>query len=118
MRTDFAANGERSCSVSAAAHAPGSGAGKLRAPVRELGAHGRVALLDAAHAPRAVARVARPCAIFEHDGPLVGYRGDGLPAVFGAPIELDDHADRALAAAREMLEVRLARFNAGCASRA
>ena len=50
-------------------------------------------------------------AIFEHDGTLVGYRGDGLLAVFGAPIALEDHADRALATAREMLEVRLPRFN-------
>ena len=50
-------------------------------------------------------------AIFAHDGTLVGYRGDGLLAVFGAPIALADHADRALAAAREMLEVRLPRFN-------
>jgi adenylate cyclase len=50
-------------------------------------------------------------AIFEHDGTLVGYQGDGLLAVFGAPIPLDDHADRALAAARQMLDVRLPRFN-------
>src|SRR5262245_5606936 len=50
-------------------------------------------------------------AIFAQDGTLVGYRGDGLLAVFGAPIALDDHADRALASAREMLEVRLPRFN-------
>ena len=50
-------------------------------------------------------------AIFGQDGTLVGYRGDGLLAVFGAPIAHDDHADRALAAAREMLEVRLPRFN-------
>jgi len=50
-------------------------------------------------------------AIFGHDGTLVGYRGDGLLAVFGAPIALEDHADRALAAAREMFEVRLPRFN-------
>jgi hypothetical protein len=50
-------------------------------------------------------------AIFGQDGTLVGYRGDGLLAVFGAPITQDDHADRALAAAREMLEVRLPRFN-------
>jgi class 3 adenylate cyclase len=50
-------------------------------------------------------------AIFEHGGTLVGYRGDGLLAVFGAPIPLDDHADRSLAAAREMLGVRLPRFN-------
>jgi adenylate cyclase len=50
-------------------------------------------------------------AIFHHGGTLVGYLGDGLLAVFGAPIPLDDHADRALAAAREMLAVRLPRFN-------
>jgi adenylate cyclase len=50
-------------------------------------------------------------AIFAQDGTLVGYRGDGLLAVFGAPLALEDHADRALAAAREMLEVRLPRFN-------
>jgi adenylate cyclase len=50
-------------------------------------------------------------AIFEHEGTLVGYRGDGILAVFGAPIEIDDHADRALAAAREMLDLRLPRFN-------
>jgi adenylate cyclase len=50
-------------------------------------------------------------AIFEHGGTLVGYRGDGVLAVFGAPIPFDDHADRALAAAREMLEARLPRFN-------
>jgi adenylate cyclase len=50
-------------------------------------------------------------AIFDHGGTLVGYRGDGLFAVFGAPIPLDDHADRALVAAREMLAARLPRFN-------
>src|SRR5262245_52894721 len=50
-------------------------------------------------------------AMFDHGGSLVGYRGDGLLAVFGAPIPLDDHADRALAAAREMLAARLPRFN-------
>jgi adenylate cyclase len=50
-------------------------------------------------------------AIFDHGGTLVGYRGDGLLAVFGAPLPLEDHADRALAAAREMLEIRLPRFN-------
>jgi adenylate cyclase len=50
-------------------------------------------------------------AIFEQGGTLVGYRGDGLLVVFGAPIPMDDHADRSLAAAREMLDVRLPRFN-------
>ena len=50
-------------------------------------------------------------AILEHGGTLVAYRGDGFLAVFGAPIEVEDHADRALASAREMLDVRLPRFN-------
>jgi adenylate cyclase len=36
--------------------------------------------------------------------------GDGIMAVFGAPLEYEDHADRALAAAQEMLE-RLSDFN-------
>jgi adenylate cyclase len=50
-------------------------------------------------------------AIFENEGTVVGYRGDGILAVFGAPIPFDDHADRSLAAAREMLTVRMPRFN-------
>ena len=49
-------------------------------------------------------------AILDHDGTLVAYMGDGIMAVFGAPIASDDHADKALGAAREMLE-RLERFN-------
>jgi adenylate cyclase len=51
-------------------------------------------------------------AILDHGGTLVAYMGDGIFAVFGAPLELPDHADRALATAREMLDVRLPRFNA------
>jgi adenylate cyclase len=50
-------------------------------------------------------------AIFAQGGTLVSYNGDGVLAVFGAPIEVEDHADRALTAAREMLEARLPRFN-------
>jgi class 3 adenylate cyclase len=50
-------------------------------------------------------------AILVHGGTLVAYRGDGFLAVFGAPLELEDHADRALATAREMVDVRLPRFN-------
>jgi adenylate cyclase len=51
-------------------------------------------------------------AILGQGGTLVSYMGDGIYALFGAPIEQEDHADRALAAAREMVEVRLPRFNA------
>jgi adenylate cyclase len=50
-------------------------------------------------------------AILDHGGTLVAYMGDGIMAVFGAPIESNDHADRALAAAREMLGKRLDVFN-------
>ena len=50
-------------------------------------------------------------AILDHGGTLVAYMGDGIMAVFGAPIEQPDHADRGLAAAREMLGPRLANFN-------
>jgi adenylate cyclase len=50
-------------------------------------------------------------AILDHGGTLVAYMGDGIMAVFGAPIEQPDHADRALAAAREMLGPRLEVFN-------
>ena len=49
-------------------------------------------------------------AILDNGGTLVAYMGDGIMAVFGAPIEQRDHADRALAAAREMLK-RLEGFN-------
>ena len=50
-------------------------------------------------------------AILDHGGTLVSYSGDGIMAVFGAPVEQDDHADRALAATREILDQRLPRFN-------
>jgi adenylate cyclase len=49
--------------------------------------------------------------ILAHGGTLVTFMGDGIMAVFGAPIEADDHADRALAAAREMAGPALDEFN-------
>ena len=50
-------------------------------------------------------------AILGHGGTLISYLGDGFMAVFGAPIPQEDHADRAIAAAREILAERLPRFN-------
>ena len=49
-------------------------------------------------------------AILDAGGTLVSYEGDGIMAVFGAPIEQQDHADRAVAASREMLLIRLPRL--------
>jgi adenylate cyclase len=51
-------------------------------------------------------------AVLAHGGTLIGYRGDGLAALFGAPVAQADHADRALAAALDMTGPRLAAVNA------
>ena len=50
-------------------------------------------------------------AVLDHGGTVVDYLGDGLMAAFGAPIETVDHADRAIAAARDMAYERLDDFN-------
>jgi adenylate cyclase len=49
--------------------------------------------------------------ILRHGGTLVAFMGDGIMAVFGAPIPLNDHADRAYAAACEMAGPALEEFN-------
>jgi adenylate cyclase len=51
-------------------------------------------------------------AVFAHGGTVVSYQGDGVLAVFGAPLPQPDHAARALAAARAILDDALPRFNA------
>jgi adenylate cyclase len=50
-------------------------------------------------------------AVFDHGGTVVSYQGDGVMAVFGAPIEQPDHARRALDAARQIAGDGLPRFN-------
>ncbi len=50
--------------------------------------------------------------IMAHGGTIIAYLGDGLMAAFGAPIEQPDHADRALAAARELVGTTLPALNA------
>jgi adenylate cyclase len=49
--------------------------------------------------------------ILDNGGTLVAYMGDGIMAVFGAPIEQEDHADRALRTARHMTGPALQEFN-------
>jgi adenylate cyclase len=49
--------------------------------------------------------------IMGHGGTIIAYLGDGLMAAFGAPIEQDDHADRALRASRELVAERLPALN-------
>ncbi|HEV2812601.1 MAG TPA: adenylate/guanylate cyclase domain-containing protein [Solirubrobacteraceae bacterium] len=50
-------------------------------------------------------------AILANDGTVVSYLGDGIMAVFGSPVERESHAIQALAAAEELLAVRLPRLN-------
>jgi adenylate cyclase len=49
--------------------------------------------------------------ILDHGGTLVSYMGDGIMAVFGAPLEHEHHADLAVAAAQAMVVDALAEVN-------
>lgn len=49
-----------------------------------------------------------------HGGTVFQLLGDGLLAVFGAPVHLLDHADRAVAASAEMLDAVAAELGDSC----
>jgi class 3 adenylate cyclase len=49
--------------------------------------------------------------IMAHGGTIIAYLGDGIMAAFGAPLEQPDHAERALAAARDLVSETLPSLN-------
>ena len=54
-------------------------------------------------------------AILDHGGTVVSYMGDGIMAVFGAPLEQEDHRDRAVAAAERWPWTGSTASTSGCA---
>lgn len=93
------------------------GGEELDATVLFCDLRGSTPVVEMLSAPEVIAMLDRfltamSDAVLDHGGTVVSYLGDGLMAVFGAPVAQPDHADRALAAAREMLGPRMAAFNA------
>jgi adenylate cyclase len=100
------------------ARADGARLGGVRAEATVLfcDLRGSTALLEKLSPERGIEVVNRYLtemtnAVIAHGGTLAGFRGDGLIALFGAPLEQPDHAARALAAAREMAGPALSRVN-------
>lgn len=56
-------------------------------------------------------------AVLDRGGTVVSYQGDGVMAVFGAPLALADHADRALAASLDLVDNVLPTLNRWASSR-
>ncbi len=56
-------------------------------------------------------------AVHAHGGTVVSYQGDGVMAVFGAPLPQPDHAERAVACAQRLVEADLPAFNVWVGSR-
>ena len=55
--------------------------------------------------------------VLDHGGTVVSYQGDGVMAVFGAPLAQEDHAARALAAAVALVDEALPALNRWASSR-
>jgi adenylate cyclase len=95
---------------------PSIGAVRLWATVMFVDIRGFTSFADSAPVEQVVSVLARyqgtmGDAVLDHGGTLVDFLGDGLMAAFGAPVEGVDHADRAIAAAREMSGPLLVDFN-------
>jgi len=103
--------------VLAQAHGARLGGVRTEATVLFCDLRGSTAMLERMSPERGIEVINRYLtamtdAVVAHGGTLAGFRGDGLLALFGVPLAQPDHADRALAAAREMAGERLAAVNA------
>jgi adenylate cyclase len=89
---------------------------QLEATVMFCDLRGFTALAERLDAEQTIAALNRylgavSSAVHDHGGTVVSFQGDGVMAVFGAPLPQPDHAARALAAARGVLDDALPTFN-------